>query len=423
MTFADSSRIELPFSTMPLVKKALENIYQKNNDGKKINKDLFEASYQNLAEAVTKGFGVPDKLSINLEAPDTVLLHKLQKSAIYFSARKTALQVIQLTSLLGDEVNGTTRSFTEFKKLSKGIVGNYNEDWLLTEYKTAVASARMARKWLDFEADADIYPNLKYLRTSSPNPRPEHLLFVGTVRAINDPWWNTHTPPISWNCDCGVTNTDEATTKLPDDSQEEPIDPVLQNNSGKTGELFNIPAHTYAQKTQNIPDKVIQQELKTFILPELNIYTPVYENTLSGGMLEVHAGISEAEFPVNLKEGLVLARSGHKVKLQPERFVSGIKNPDAIIDGAPADFKAPSSKTAINSAIKSVNKQLCKVAVLAIDSNMDKYTLAEGLREALGNQDKNKLVEKVIIRYTSDNTLVEFKRKEFASREFSNKLK
>jgi hypothetical protein len=135
-------------------------------------------------------------------------------------------------------------------------------------------------------------------------------------------------------------------------------------------------------------------------------------------MLEVHAGISEAEFPVNLKEGLVLARSGHKVKLQPERFVSGIKNPDAIIDGAPADFKAPSSKTAINSAIKSVNKQLCKVAVLAIDSNMDKYTLAEGLREALGNQDKNKLVEKVIIRYTSDNTLVEFNRKEFSVRIF-----
>jgi hypothetical protein len=97
----------------------------------------------------------------------------------------------------------------------------------------------------------------------------------GYNQAINDPWWNTHTPPISWNCDCGVTNTDEESTQLPDDTQEEPIDPVLQNNSGKTGELFNIPAHTYAQKTQNIPDKVIQQELKTFILPELNIYTPV----------------------------------------------------------------------------------------------------------------------------------------------------
>jgi hypothetical protein len=62
---------------------------------------------------------VPDKLSINLEAPDTVLLHKLQKSAIYFSARKTALQVIQLTSILGDEANGTTRSFPEFKSYQR----------------------------------------------------------------------------------------------------------------------------------------------------------------------------------------------------------------------------------------------------------------------------------------------------------------
>jgi hypothetical protein len=51
---------------MPLVKKALENIYKKN-DGKKINKDLFEASFKNLSEAVTQGFGVPDKLSINLK--------------------------------------------------------------------------------------------------------------------------------------------------------------------------------------------------------------------------------------------------------------------------------------------------------------------------------------------------------------------
>lgn len=407
---------------MPLIKKALENIYKKENNNRILNKDLFEASYKNLAQAVTEGFGVPNKLEINLQSPDIVLLHKLHNSAIYFSARKTTLQVLQLTALLGDEQNGTTRAYPEFKKLSKGIIGNYNDNWLLTEYRTATASARQARQWINFEADSDIYPNLKYLRTSSPTPRPEHLIFVGTIRPINDPWWDSHTPPISWGCDCGVTNTDEPTTKLPDDSEEtESIDPVLQNNAGKTGELFNIPAHTYAQKTESIPDALIKQELKTLILPELNIYTPLYENKVTGGLLEVHAGIAESEFKVNVKEGLVLAKNGYKVKLQPERFVEGIKNPDALINGIPADFKAPSSKTAINTCIKAVNKQLCKIAVLNI-TNVEKQVLADALREALGNQDKNRLVETVIIRY-ADNSIVEFKRKEFASREFANKLK
>lgn len=402
---------------MPLIKEALEKIYLNTNPNTHLNKELFEASYNNFAHALIQGFGIPSYSTV-LPSPDIELLSKLHQSAIYFTARKTVLQVMQLTALLPNEEKATTRSFAEFKKLSKGIIGSYNQEWLLTEYTTATVSARVARQWQGFLADADLYPNIKYLHTSSPNPRAEHEVYVGTVLPINHVWWLTHTPPIDWNCDCGITNTDEESTELPE--EQEPVPLVFQNNPAISGELFNIPAHTYVTKTSLIPDAVIQHELKTRILPELKSYFPLYQNGESGS-LAVHPAIAESEFKVNVKEGLILAKNGYHVQLQPERFTSGLKNPDAIINGIAADFKAPTTKTAINTAIKAVAKQRCEIAVLAV-SDIEKTVLADALREALGNQEKNRLVQTVIIRYP-DNTIVSFKREEFRNREFATKLK
>lgn len=51
-----------------------------------------------------------------------------------------------------------------------------------------------------------IRPYLRYVRSYSAHPRPEHLKWVNTVLPADDPWWNTHYPPNGWGCKCTVVS-------------------------------------------------------------------------------------------------------------------------------------------------------------------------------------------------------------------------
>jgi hypothetical protein len=375
-----------------------------------MNTALFEATYHNLLGGIETGYG-----SVAFDRPDFEFVSKLRDSAKYFAARKTILQVIQLTALTIDEENGTARSFAGFRKLSKGIIGNYNRDWLQTEHATTVMAARSAREWQDFVADADLFPNLKYIRSVSAHPREQHLKYVGTIRPIDDSFWDTHYPPIDWYCSCGAINTKSDITDIPDIS--DPVSPALQNNPGKTAQLFNVMKSSYGEKTKEIPDATIEKDLKVNILPKMNFYIPAYQGK-NGGSLEIHPGVDKDEFVLNTRNGFALAKGGYQVKIEPKRYIDGKSDPDLLINGKIADFKAPGSKTAINRRSQVAHEQGCEYVVFSI--NKDEWTsglLANGLREALGNQNKNKSIKKVIIHYTGDDSLIEFTRSELVTTE------
>lgn len=390
-----------------------------------IEPELFEATFKALTDAVNIGFG-----EIAYEKPDLEFVRLLNNSAKWFAARKTALQVLQLIALTKDEEKGTKRPFREFRKLAEGVLTNYNKTWLKTEYDTAIAAARSARDWQNFEAEADLYPNLEYMRTVSATPRQEHLAYVGIIRPINDPFWNTHLPPIAFNCKCSVRNTDAQPNDIPlDIDQTDPVAPALQNNPAKTGMLFNLPATAYAQETEFLPDETIAKELKTRVLPEMNFYIKAYEFP-NGGTLDIHPAIDESEFSYNTKIGGFLASKGYKIKLEPMTYVDGIKNLDLLIDNIEADIKEPKNsielRKGIQKGIANANKQGAKICVLYL--NRDDVTIQQtirGLRGGMIAQDgspQNKTIEKVILIY-KDRTIVEVTRAEITNFSFTKKLK
>jgi len=92
---------------------------------------------------------------------------------------------------------------------------------------------------------AHLYPNLEYLESSAANKRGDHLEYVGTVLPIEHPWWDTHMPPSAWGCECGVRKTDKPVTPVPQGGQ--PVNPVFDNNPGKTAEFINTAEHPYVK--------------------------------------------------------------------------------------------------------------------------------------------------------------------------------
>ncbi len=77
--------------------------------------------------------------------------------------------------------------------------------------------------------------------------REEHLALVGTIRPIEDPWWDTHTPPLAWNCKCRIRPTDKPVTPIPKETAKDKPAPGLAGNPGSSGSVFDLKSHPYTR--------------------------------------------------------------------------------------------------------------------------------------------------------------------------------
>jgi len=71
-------------------------------------------------------------------------------------------------------------------------------------FHSNMSSARAAGQWERAQRTKRALPYLLYVRTTSADPRPEHLGWVGIILPIDDAFWTTHFPPNGWLCHCSV---------------------------------------------------------------------------------------------------------------------------------------------------------------------------------------------------------------------------
>lgn len=112
--------------------------------------------------------------------------------------------------------------------------------WLQTEYDTAVIRAHAAADWQEFERNKDIFPNLRWMPTTSPEPESTHAAYwrMKLTLPVDDPFWNDHQPVDRWNCKCSFEATDEPVNR-PDDLEPTQPQRGLENNPGKDGHTFS----------------------------------------------------------------------------------------------------------------------------------------------------------------------------------------
>lgn len=249
MTLALGEKLPAFLNIKKLVKAALGNLF----DGFKglVEPNLFRATYRTLNHAIGEGMGKIDY------RPDAAFVAQLRKSGAWFAARKTYQQKQELAKLLVNDEGTGKRTWTSFKKLAKGIVTDYNETWLRVEYNTAIASARNAGKWQQYEAERGTYPNLEYLPSVAATPRDEHKPYYHVVRPVDDDFWVKHYPPSAYNCKCGVAQSDGDVTDLPERAPKPA--PGLDHNAGQTGELFSK-THPYSAELDEELRKRIDEE-------------------------------------------------------------------------------------------------------------------------------------------------------------------
>ena len=191
-----------------------------------------------LTKSIEEGFG--NIASFEMGSSRRSLGEKLIRNVYKFSAAKTEAMQKDMTAMMVG-ADGEPLSFSNFKKVVDSLNVQYNKNWTQTEWNTATSSAQIAEKWVGYEEDAEIMPYLEFITVGDDRVRPEHQELNGIIRPVDDPFWDTYTPPIDWNDRCDVIQVTNPDAK-PTDISAMKLPPVLDqfaNNPGKTGEIFN----------------------------------------------------------------------------------------------------------------------------------------------------------------------------------------
>lgn len=141
-----------------------------------------------------------------------------------------------------DPVTGQLKSFDRWKLDIQGMTDHYVHAWLQTEYDTAVIRAHQAADWKHFLEEADVFPNIRWMPTTSitPDPLHEHYWTKRLTLPVNHPFWQEHRPGDRWNCKCSLQQTDDPVNASALDGWTPPLpQPGLDNNPATDGKLFS----------------------------------------------------------------------------------------------------------------------------------------------------------------------------------------
>lgn len=210
-----------------LIEKYIRELFDDRNVSEENKQALWEYYNSHLSKGFDLGYNADSQFY------DAELAQSLKDDITKFSAFKETSFRTQLESALTED--GKVVPWSEFKKKAAELNIEYNQRYLKTEYHHTVATANSVEQWKDFEADADIYPNLKYNAVNDARTREKHRALDGLILPINHPFWITHGLPLDWGCRCGLEQTDEEPSKV---IPKFDVKGVFANNAALSGKVF-----------------------------------------------------------------------------------------------------------------------------------------------------------------------------------------
>lgn len=200
--------------------------------------ELYAYTVTILDKMVFKGWG-------NVTASQSAKVNQFRHNIGMFSGAKTFQNVLDLSKAVYLP-DGSKMPFADYKKLALKINNQYNLNWLKSEQNTVFAQSENARKWVKYEDERALFPNLKYITVGDSRVRHSHKELNGLIRPVNDPVWSRIMPQNDFGCRCIVVQTleSEITNKTKTKSKTSEIFSEFKKGDGfdfnpaKTGYIF-----------------------------------------------------------------------------------------------------------------------------------------------------------------------------------------
>lgn len=134
---------------------------------------------------------------------------------LQFSAAKNVTEQAAVNQQIHEALfkDGKKVTYSEFKNSVNGVVKQFREDWLKTEYRTAVNSVAMAQQWAAIESSKDLYPYWRYRTQRDNSVRDTHRMLDGKIFSVSDAAGARIFPPNDWNCRCFAEQMSEAAAR------------------------------------------------------------------------------------------------------------------------------------------------------------------------------------------------------------------
>lgn len=161
--------------------------------------------------------------------------------AARFTAFREAQKERELTSVKTD--------------LDKSRIEKKYAEFLKTEKHGVFANSAAAERWMGFQENADLYPNLEWRTAGDSDVRPEHARLDGLILPLDDPFWRSHTPPLGFGCRCEVIQTDEEVNKK-EGHEKTPAPKGFDFNPGIDQKIFSDSAGYYTSASSSDAKKI-----------------------------------------------------------------------------------------------------------------------------------------------------------------------
>lgn len=370
-----------------LIRDALKNIYNKKfHPMTDIEENMFDAVWKTLNLATDKGFGARPA-----DDPDQDFIREIKHNNAVFAAFKVHRAQNDMARLLLDK-NGNLKPFEKWVEEVMPIADHQMLHWLRTEYDTAVIRAHRAADWRQAEREKDVLPNLEWVPSTSVHPGEDHRVFWGTIRPIDDPFWNVHRPGDRWNCKCGLRSTDKPVTDTPSGGKESDPAPGLENNPGRDAKLFSD-NHPYQKEAYPGAKEAVDKLMKR--IDRKDDYT---ELQTAAGRLRIHVGHGKGERQENIRVASYFTdKYGYEIDLLPKDDDKPCADAYNRTLERKEEYKVNTRPTAnaIDTAIRSAKRQADHI-VLWIDSGIDLELLPAIIRNRVKREENIKSITVVV---------------------------
>ena len=164
--FTDAAT-EVTFST-EVLSRMLRDIYDGMDVRGQVQRDAFDETLRLFNGATAEGLS-----QASWQDYGDLFLEQLRTGNEVFSAFRVHRMQNDMAARLLDE-DGQLKPFDRWLEDIRDISSHYNVSWLRTEYDTAVIRAQQAAEWKQFRSEEDVYPNLRWMPTTSPEPDAGH---------------------------------------------------------------------------------------------------------------------------------------------------------------------------------------------------------------------------------------------------------
>lgn len=356
----------IPINRDDQLNRLIEQAARKAYDQQEVDIDEQEwvADVQKLWDGIKEGFDA-DPIDMGYADPRFELMQRFEHNIQIFSAFKGhAYSSLLIANLKA--ADGSVRSFNEFKSAVAPIVGRYRINWLQAEYQHAIASSQGAERWLEFEANKDLFPLLTYTTQADDRVRPSHQELDGITLPVDHEFWDSFQPPIDWGCRCIMRQVDEIPEGgyTPKDSalpSREGVPTLFRSNPAKTGEIFNQSHHYFEGWEADVVRSILfQKNVFAYGMTDTKRFKQLYFNDQTGGYVVAH---KSHDTSLTEAAAQALADQGAAVRLLKRTPTV----PHALTDGRLWAFESVDSNQAIQDAIESAKAQR---VVLVLDGDL-----------------------------------------------------